>query len=166
MTERTRPRAPARRFRKTFRKLLAEYDDDIPTLTKVVDAAGNVVGVKANFLEAALLAVRMALEVERYHEHYILMYDPDLPRGHLRVVLAHGQDGLPLDKQKDAVEGRCVRARLGGGGLGGGARARELQPLTSLRTRPARATRSIALRAATCAARRTAPSCRSTRSSS
>ena len=101
---------------------------------------GVVIGVKADFIQAALLAVRMALENEKYHEHYIVIYDPDLPPGHLRIVLAHGQDGLPMDHQKDAVEGRPERSPSAARALVRRVRARPR------RTRPSAARASVRTR--------------------
>ena len=99
------------RFRKTLKQLLEELDDKMPGLEKIYDG-DEVVGAMCDFEQAALLATRLALEVERYHEHFVMAWDPRLPPGHIRIILAHGLDGLPLNKRTEAIEGRSVCARV------------------------------------------------------
>ena len=52
-----------------------------------------------------MLCARKALERPKYQKEFIPSYDPHLPSPyHVRLVMGHGGDGLPLNHQADAYE--------------------------------------------------------------
>ena len=104
------------RFNKSFTELLDEFKSEMPGLHKVEDSDGRIVGYHTDIMAAALLCVRMAYEDPKYQTELRPSFDASLADPyHIRVVLAHGADGLPLNKVTDAVEGSFALSNLRGG---------------------------------------------------
>ena len=45
------------------------------------------------------MSAKKALTVEKYHEHFVLCYDPELAAYHIRLVMGNSRDLFPLNKK-------------------------------------------------------------------
>ena len=100
-------------LKKGKQSLLKRFADFMPKLTDIY-FEGKKVGCMADPMTVIVRCAESALADPRYRPHFLVIVDPGLPKGHVRVLIGYTWDGYPRNKKTGSCEFAVCVLNLGG----------------------------------------------------